>query len=359
MKKRKENENGVLRMYPNYDCRRIFTDEQEASLESYLLICAKMCYGLDIIEARRLAFQMAEHNNIKVPENWIRNQAAGEDWMYNFRKRHPKISLRRPEPCSLTRGTSFNPHNVGIFFDNLHDVLGRTTAYSDGTRIFNLDETGTTTVQTPRNVLAPKGIKQLNKVTSGEKGTLVTTCVIISASGAAIPPVMVFPRVHFKEHMLMGAPPGTLGLATPSGWMNGKLFSDVIRHFVKHTQSSKENPTLLILDNHESHLAIDALDIAKENGVTMLTIPPHCSNRIQPLDVCVFKSFQAYYNAAVDSWMLHHPGIPLSIYDVAGCVGTAFQRAMTPSNIISGFRKCGIFPYDRGVFTDDDFYAVL
>ena len=28
---------------------------------------------------------------------------------------------------------------------------------------------------------------------------------------------------------------------------------------------------------------------------------------------------------------------------------------MTPSNIMSGFRKCRIFPFDRGVFTDDDF----
>ncbi|KAK4871440.1 hypothetical protein RN001_016455 [Aquatica leii] len=35
---------------------------------------------------------------------------------------------------------------------------------------------------------------------------------------------MVFPMKNFKHHMLNGAPPGTLGLATPSGWMNGELF---------------------------------------------------------------------------------------------------------------------------------------
>lgn len=32
-----------------------------------------------------------------------------------------------------------------------------------------------------------------------------------------------------------------------------------------------KNPSLLIMDNHELHLSIEALDLAKENGVTILT----------------------------------------------------------------------------------------
>jgi hypothetical protein len=108
--------------------------------------------------------------------------------------------------------------------------------------------------------------------------------------------------------------------------------------FVKHSHSSKENPSLLIFDNHESHLALPVLEIGKKNGVTLLTIPPHCSNTMQPLDVSVFHSFQSHYDRAIESWLLHHPGIPLSIYQIAECVGKAFEKCMTPSNIISGFR---------------------
>ncbi|CAH2100754.1 unnamed protein product [Euphydryas editha] len=69
-----------------------------------------------------------------------------------------------------------------------------------------------------------------------------------------------------------GAPPGSLGLATSSGWMNSELFITTMKHFIKHTSSSMENPSLLIMDNHESHLSIEALDLAKENGVTILTL---------------------------------------------------------------------------------------
>ncbi|KAJ8929237.1 hypothetical protein NQ314_018116 [Rhamnusium bicolor] len=93
----------------------------------------------------------------------------------------------------------------------------REPAFADDTRVYNLDETCTMTVQKSAKVLAVKGQKQIGKVTSAEKGTLISTCCIINAAGNSLPPIMIFPRVHFKQHMLVGAPTGTLGLATPSG----------------------------------------------------------------------------------------------------------------------------------------------
>lgn len=157
--------------------------------------------------------------------------------------------------------------------------------------------------------------------------------------------------------MINNAPPGTLGLATKTGWMNSELFVEVMKHFIRCSNSSKEKPTLLILDNHESHLSIEAVDLAKENGVIMLTIPPHTSNWLQPLDVGVFSSFKANYYSALNSKLLQNKGVPLTIYDVAGCVKIAHDRAMTPSNIAAAFKKTGIFPFDSNIFTDDDFMA--
>ncbi|KAJ8927371.1 hypothetical protein NQ314_020146 [Rhamnusium bicolor] len=87
--------------------------------------------------------------------------------------------------------------------------------------------------------------------------------------------------------MTKDAPPGTLGLVSSSGWMTTDLFPDAMKHFIKYSNSSKENPSLLVYDNHESHLFITALNIAKENGVIILTLPSHCSHKMQPLDMCV------------------------------------------------------------------------
>ncbi|XP_072380606.1 uncharacterized protein [Diabrotica undecimpunctata] len=244
-----------------------------------------------------------------------------------------------------------------MFFSKLETVLQRFPVFGDGSRIFNLNETGTVTVQKSQKVFAEKGIRQVSKATSGERGTLVTTCCIVGASGVAIPPALVFPRVHFKDFMINGSPPGPLGLASKTGWMNTECFVQVVRHFIKHTGSTRENPSLLLMDNHQSHLSIEAIDLCKNNGVTILTIPPHCTNRLQPLDVGLFKPFQTFYNAAVDAWMMNHPGQTFTIYNVAACVGTAYPRAMTPVNIASAFRKSGIFPFDRHVFAEEDFLS--
>ena len=42
---------------------------------------------------------------------------------------------------------------------------------------------------------------------------------------------------------------------------------------------------------------------------------------VQPLYQTVFGPLKKFYNAACDSWMLEHPGKPMTIFDIARCVG--------------------------------------
>ena len=91
---------------------------------------------------------------------------------------------------------------------NLHSLLPFWNAYKpfwklgDGAGpndIYNADKTGCSTVQKVGNtkVIARKNEKQVGKITSGERGTLVTMLVAINAAGNLVPPFMVFPHVHF------------------------------------------------------------------------------------------------------------------------------------------------------------------
>ena len=86
-----------------------------------------------------------------------------------------------------------------------------------------------------------------------------------------------------------------------------------------------------------------------------LTFPPHCSHRMQPLDVCVFGPFKRFYNKFADAWMTSHPGQSITIYDVAELSGVAFNKAFCMENIISAFKSTGIFPFNLNIFTNDMF----
>jgi hypothetical protein len=55
--------------------------------------------------------------------------------------------------------------------------------------------------------------------------------------------------------------------------------------------------------------------------------------------------------------MINNPGKTVTIYDIPGIVNMALPRAINPINIISGFQATGIAPYNREVFTDDEFLS--
>ena len=173
---------------------------------------------------------------------------------------------------------------MSSFFDKLEECLKR--AIYSPSDIYNADENGCTTVQSVRKakVIACRNEKQVGKLTSGERGALVTVLYAVNGAGNSVPPMLVFPRVKLRDHMMKGAPPDLIGVANSSEWMSAACFTEFIKYFIKHTKCSKDRPVILILDNHDGHISIKTIDLSKENGVTLLTLPPHCSHKLQPLD---------------------------------------------------------------------------
>ncbi|KAJ8949417.1 hypothetical protein NQ318_007517 [Aromia moschata] len=206
------------------------------------------------------------------------------------------------------------------------------------TRIWNTDETGVSTVSKPSKIVAAKGKRNVGSVTSGERGTNVTLLTAVSASGNTVPPMFIFPRKNSKTILFLAV-----------------LRNVLAQEMRVHVKPTSESPVLLLLDNHSSHLSIETVNIAKENGVVMLSFPPHCTHKLQPLDVSVFGPLKKYLATAQDGWLRSNPGKTITIYDIPKIVTTALPLAATPSNIIKGFTRTGIYPFNRDVFDDADF----
>ena len=210
-------------------------------------------------------------------------------------------------------------------------------------------------MQQPGGVVASTGRKRFGSVTSAECGELATVLYAMEASGVAVPPMFVFPRVNFWNNFIVGGPLGCIGGANKSGWMNEDLYDNFIKHFIHHVHSSKEQPVLLILDNVDAYISPRAIDLARENGVVMLTIPPRTSSYLQTLDRICYGPFKTTFGVAMNGWMRSHPGRIFTIYDVPFLVAEAQLHSLTIRNIQNGFRVSGIYPYNRNVSTDENF----
>lgn len=248
-----------------------FPSELEQELVSYIKRMESCLFGLSCDDVRKLAFQLAERNNIEHRFN-KQNKMAGWDWLRDFRLRNPSISLRTPEATSAGRAQGFNKPQVKRFYETLDNVLRENNIPSE--RIWNVDESGLSSVQRPQKVFASKGKKQVGSLTSAEKGQHVSVVCCVSSTGTFIPPALIYSRKRWKNELIDGAPTGTLGLFAESGWMTGELFLSWMKHFQKYVNASQENKVLLLLDGHSSHKQLDVLTYAKHHGIILLAFPP-------------------------------------------------------------------------------------
>ena len=332
----------------------VFPESMERELVDHIKALDERYFGFSTAELRKVAYQFAERNNIPHPFN-DQKQEAGKDWLSTFLSRYPELSLRTPENTSLARASAFNRVSVNKYFDLLESEVDKHKFTPD--RMYNVDETGITTVPNkPSKVISLRGKKQVGSITSAERGQLVTVEICMSAAGHYVPPLFVFPRVRMKAELLDHAPPGSIAVPHKSGWMQTELFVQWFRHFIGHTNPTSASPVLLVLDGHKTHtLNLDVINLARANHVTILCLPPHCTHRLQPLDVGLMKPLMTYYTQEVEKWLRKYPGRVVSLYQVAELFGAAYMRAATMLTAVNAFQKTGLYPVNRHIFNDADF----
>lgn len=207
-----------------------------------------------------------------------------------------------------------------------------------------------------KKVAAKKGKKQVGGIVSADRGETTTVMMCMSASGQHLPPFMIFPRARFHDSLKNGAFHGTGFANNPSGYMTAPVFNTWFDHFLEHVRPSETNPVLLIIDGHSSHKNLAFVEKARDNHVTVLILPPHCSHRLQPLDVTFMGPFETYYEQAVDDLLhtdIHHI---VNVYDLAELTKKAFIRAATTENATHGFSSTGIYPFNDQLF-DESLFA--
>ena len=124
---------------------------------------------------------------------------------------------------------------------------------------------------------------------------------------------------------------------------------------MEHVRPTSEKKILLLLDNHESHKYYPALDYASKNNIVILSLAPHTTHKMQPIDVAVYGPLKRYFEREVNAFQKSHPGRIINQYDVARLLSPAFLKCAVAINAVHGFEKPGIWPVNKYAFGEEDY----
>jgi hypothetical protein len=100
---------------------------------------------------------------------------------------------------------------------------------------------------------------------------------------------------------------------------------------------------LMLFDGHKSHINLTLKEWGEQNYIFFFVIPPHTSHVTQPLDVGFFGPLKGAFHAECQTYMRRSPGLQINRNNIVLVSSNANNKAITPENLNSSFRKTGTF----------------
>ncbi|KAH9325368.1 hypothetical protein KI387_005546 [Taxus chinensis] len=295
----------------------VLTEEEEEEIVEWCKEMADMGHGLELMQLKANVAQICETR-----QNPFRDGFPGKSWWARFRKRHPDLAIRTAE--GLDRDRALNLHPA---------IAGRNC----GVR-----------------AIAKRGSRNVPKVIPKSREWITILCCV-NAAGLSIPGFYLFKGKRMIKNYIKNCEPGACMAAHPNAWMTKELFLNWLCHFARSVPGgvSPNNRHLLIFDGHGSHVALQTVEEANKLGIDLITLPAHTSHKLQPLDVSVFSPFKTYFRAERSKWMAENKCADVKRNDIVELASRALKKAQTPSNIIAGFKRTGIWPLNYDALLND------
>lgn len=99
-----------------------------------------------------------------------------------------------------------------------------------------------------------------------------------------------------------------------------------------------------MLDGLSSHYEPESVEFVREEDMILFGLPPHTTQDTQPLDCTVFGPLKRHWTEVCHDFQEENLGVAMSKLIFSALYAKAWLQALTPVNIVVGFKKCGIHP---------------
>ena len=220
-----------------------------------------------------------------------------------------------------------------------------TYSITESTQIYNMDEIGFSLNETCSWTVTKKGIKDALALAAGPRDH-ISIIATIRADGFSLPPYFIFKgnSVGIKSE---GAIQGFEYSYTKSGFLNEDVWIEWANFFIKNIPKESRN-RVLFMDGFRCHTKnLQVLQLLAKNNIIAVVLPGHTSSSLQPLDVGVFSPLKNYTRTKMGKRILANPLNKVSKRDFPSFVAGPWKQAMTLLNIVSAFKKSGLWPVDE------------
>ena len=236
---------------------------------------------------------------------------------------------------------------INAYFDNLEGSAHGIHPND----MYNYDETNITDNPGSKKVIVPRGMRRVERKAEHSKQS-VSVMFCGNASGQFLPPMVVYKAQNLYTEWTLGGPTNAVYDVSKSGWFDSRTFEMwFLKVFLANVNVSSRtpstNPIFLIGDNLPSHFSVSVINECLKYNIVFVTMPAKSTHLCQPLDVAVFGPAKRAWRQILDGWQKESRSkgcIPKSQFP--GLLKRLFN-ALPPSNLVSGFRACGIYPLDR------------
>ena len=175
--------------------------------------------------------------------------------------------------------------------------------------VYNMDESGYSIGfhQNSQVIVPGDEVEAVAIAATDSNQEWVTLVEIVRANRSDILALLIYKEAEILQDCIdVVYDTETVLYCSENGWTNNSMGVDWLRYFIKHAKPVKSNGyQLLIFDGHSSHATLVFKNLANDNHIILLYLPPYTIYKLQPLDIGMFKPLAQYYGQFVENHVCH------------------------------------------------------
>ncbi|CAF3366433.1 unnamed protein product [Rotaria sp. Silwood2] len=299
-----------------------------------------------LLDLERTGFRLTKKKVMKISQDYVetlkqKSQPLGRRWFHDFLLRNKnKIKFIKEQKLERCRKDGFTETVRSGWFDTLFNVMQPHNLFDKPAQIYNVDECGFNDDTQRELVLVPSDTKIKYEENGGTGKSFTTIIIAVNAKGDVLPPLTVYAAKHVNNQWTEGGPVRSAYCCTDNGWINDEVFAFWFTDVFLMEIPSVLRPVLLVLDGHNCHFTVKVIEAARQNDIIIVCLPPHCTHVKTSWKKIVSSYFERTHRKTIRK--IDHPVLLNKLYN----------RAFTPRQVVAGFTRTGIWPFDRTVMKD-------